>query len=445
MDYVPHSDADVKKILETIGVSSVDELFDSVPERIRFTGGLRLPEPMSEPEVRRYFESLAGRNRTDCVTFLGGGAYSRFVPAVVDALSSRGEFYTAYTPYQAEASQGTLQTIFEYQTAICMLTGMDVSNASHYDGATALAEAAIMAYHVHRKKRTRFVVSRAVHPEYRQVLRTYVEPLGSELVEIPFDSETGATDMDALAAAVDDGVACVAFQSPNFFGVVEDGRAFSAAAGTAGALLVACCDPVSLAVLEPPGSYGADIVVGDGLGLGNYPCYGGPGFGYFAALSKYVRQMPGRIAGRTVDADGEPGYVLTFQTREQHIRREKASSNICTNQALCAMRALIHLVALGRSGYVRIAELSAQKAHYAAEKLVSAGLSLRFSGPFFCEFALKVPDARAVQKRLLQENDILIGPALETWYDDLADCLLVAVTETNSREEVDALAAALSG
>jgi len=444
MDYICHSKEDIKKMLEAIGVSSIEELFESVPEKVRFKGELRLPGPMSEMELRRSFEELAARNATDVACFAGGGCWRHFVPTLVDHLAGRAEFYTAYTPYQAEASQGTLQTIFEYQTCICELTGMDVSNASHYDGATAMAEAAIMLYNAQGKKKKRFVVSRTVHPEYRQVLATYSKALETETVEVDYDPETGRTDIEKFKNALNEETACAVFAQPNFFGVVEDTTALSEACKEAGVKFVAVVEPISLALLEPPGSYGADVAVGDGQPLGNYMSFGGPAFGFFAAKKEYLRRMPGRIAGQTVDRDGNTGYVLTFQTREQHIRREKATSNICTNQALCAMRALIYLVTMGPKGLREVADHCLQKAHFAHELLTTRGVSPRFSGPFFKEFVLRTDDPPSLIERLLEERRILVGPPLGRWFPELSDCFIVAFTETNTRDEIERLVEALS-
>lgn len=447
MDYVPHSKKDIEEMLKVIGVGSIDELFESIPESARFKGRLNLPEPLSEMELRHYIGELSAKNLTagsDYSCFLGGGAYFHFIPALVDELSTRGEFYTAYTPYQAEASQGTLQTIFEYQSCICALCKMDVSNASHYDGATAFAEAAIMGYQIHNRKRERLIVAKSVHPEYRRVLRTYLRPLGIEVLEVEYDSESGTVDLNSLKDALDERVAAVAFQTPNFFGAIEDGLEISELAHSVGAKLIASVDPLSLAILRPPGDYHADIAVGDGQPLGNYTYFGGPAFGFFATRKEYVRRMPGRIAGQTLDRDGRVGYVLTFQTREQHIRREKATSNICTNQALCAMRALIHLVAMGKRGVVKLALLCLQKAHYAADKMREKGCRLRFNSAFFREFIIDVEKPEMTQKRLLREEKILIGPLLMRWYPELSNSILVAFTEMNRREEIDRLIEAVS-
>jgi len=444
MDYIQHTDEDVAAMLKAVGAKSVADLFDSIPERVRFKGELNLPGAHSELELTQRLGSLADANAQaggEYACFMGGGCYDHYIPALVDHLSGRGEFYTAYTPYQSEASQGTLQTIFEYQTCMCELTGMDISNASHYDGGTAVTEAVITStYFVRGRKKV--VVSEALHPEYRRIMRTCTAPLGLEIVEVPAGG--GATDVDKLKNAVDGDTVCVVLQNPNFFGCVEDADAVSQAAHNAGALLVACVDPISLALLKPPGEYNADIAVGEGQPLGSAMSYGGPHVGFFTAKEKYLRKMPGRIIGQTVDAAGERGFVMALQTREQHIRREKATSNICTNQALNAMRALIYLSALGRRGLRKVAELCLQKTHYAADSLHEKGVELAFTAPFFREFVVrcKKPAAEIIQE--LAKEKILAGPELGRFYKGMENCLLVAVTEKNTREQIDALVDALA-
>jgi len=444
MDYIQHTQDDIGAMLDTVGAKSLEDLFDSIPESVRFKGALDLPEAHSELELARSLNKLACANAQaggEYACFLGGGCYDHFVPAVVDHMSSRGEFYTAYTPYQAEASQGTLQTIFEYQTCMCELTGMDISNASHYDGGTAVTEAVITSSYYGRGRK-KVVVSSALHPEHRQIMRTYTEPLGLEIVEVPADG--GITDAAKLKAQVDENTVCVVLQQPNFFGCIEDAQAISQAAHDAGALLVVSVDPVSLALLKPPGEYGADIAVGEGQPFGSYMSYGGPHFGFFTAKEKYLRKMPGRIIGQTVDEDGKRGFVMVLQTREQHIRREKATSNICTNHALMAMRGLVYLSSVGKKGLRQVAELCLQKAHYAADRLKEKGVELAFDAPFFREFAVRCrkPAAQVISE--LANVKLLAGPALGLFYGDMEDCLLVAVTEKNTKEEIDALVAALS-
>ncbi|MGB9803403.1 aminomethyl-transferring glycine dehydrogenase subunit GcvPA [Desulfofundulus sp.] len=442
MRYIPNTPEDRKKMLADIGVDSVEELFADIPEQVRLKRELNLPEALSEPELVRYMEDLAGKNgdtgRYTC--FLGGGCYDHYIPAVVPALLARSEFYTAYTPYQAEISQGTLAAIYEFQTMICELTGMDVANASMYDGATALAEAAAVATAV--TGRHRVVVTRTVHPEYRQVLSTYLGPRGVDLVELPFAD--GVTITGNLDQYLDRQTAAVLVQQPNFFGCLEDVHSLGEAAHGAGALFIVCADPVSLGLLKPPGEYGADMVVGEGQSLGLPLNFGGPGFGYFAAREKFLRRIPGRVVGATTDVHGRRGFVLTLQAREQHIRREKASSNICSNQALCALAATIYLSAMGPAGLRRVAWLCAQKAAYASRRLAAVkGITVAFTAPFFKEFVLKseYPVAR-VQEMLLRRG-FVAGPDLGRFYPELSNHLLVAVTEKRTREEIDRLAEAL--
>jgi len=445
MDYIQHTQEDVKQMLERIGVSGIEELFESVPEAIRFKGNLSLPQAHSEIELRKRMEQLARKNHAvgaENFCFLGGGCYDHYIPVVVDAVTSRGEFYTAYTPYQAEASQGTLQSIFEYQTAICELTGMEVSNASHYDGGTAFAEALIMAYNLNPKRR-KILVSRAIHPEYRAIARTYTAPLPVDLIEVDF--RDGTTDIEKLRSlAKKDQTLAIAFQTPNFFGCIEDCFEISKVARACDAFLIAVCDPISLAVLAPPGSYDADIAVGEGQPLGCEMSFGGPHFGFFTVKMKYVRKMPGRLIGETSDTQGRRAFVMTLMTREQHIRREKATSNICTNQALMAMRGLIYLVTLGKRGIREVAELCLQKAHYASEEISRLKrFAPRFSAPFFREFALKCPLPAAQVVENLNKMGVSFGPDLGRWYPELSDTLLVAVTEKRTKEDIDLLVRAL--
>jgi glycine dehydrogenase subunit 1 len=444
MPFIEHSDVDVKSMLETIGVESIDELFADIPGALRHKGPLGLPEPLSEMELVEHMAALAEKNTpaTRLTSFLGAGTYDHYIPAVVDSASSRGEFFTAYTPYQAEASQGTLQTIFEFQTMIARLTGMDAANASMYDGASALAEACAMAHFLFPKKK-RIVISGGVHPEYRETVETYLGTLDVELVTIPLDD--GQTDIDKLKEKLDETVAVV-FQQPNFLGVIEDAQAIADAAHEAGALVIASVDPVSLGLLKPPGEYGADIVIGEGQPLGNPIAFGGPHLGFFAAKKKFVRKMPGRLVGQTVDKDGRRGWVLTLQTREQHIRREKATSNICTNQALCAFRAMAYLTAVGKEGFLKVANLCLQKAHYAAGKLAGLdGFELAFDGPFFREFAVRTPVPPEELNARLADKGFIPGLPLARFSDDWKDLLLVAVTEKHTKDAIDGLAEAIGG
>ena len=442
MAYIANTEDDVKVMLASIGLESLDQLFDMIPAEYRLDRPLAVPEALGEMELTAHVTERLARNAGADVRpcFLGGGAYDHFIPAVVDNLSARGEFYTAYTPYQAEASQGTLQATFEYQTLIAQLTGMDVSNASLYDGGSAVSEAVLMAMTA-TKRSGRVVVAGTVHPEYRQILSTFLTNLTPELVTVP--SRDGLVDPAAVEAAVTDGTAAVVIQHPNFFGRLERVDEIVAAAHRRGALAVVSVDPISLGLLKRPGSYKADIVVAEGQGLGNPLAYGGPYLGIMACREEFVRKMPGRIVGQTTDRNGKRCWVLTLQTREQHIRREKATSNICTNQGLLALRASIYLAAVGPKGLREAAELSTRKAHYAAERLASvAGLEPTFPGPFFKEFVVKSPRDPA---RLLAEVGRLGyhgGIALGRWFPDLADSILVAVTEKRTKAEIDGLAGA---
>ncbi len=444
MTYSPHTDADRATMLQAIGVASVDELFADIPEPVR-ARSFDIPPPLTEQEVRAELSRLAGRNRIPEVTFLGAGAYRRFIPAVVGEVIRRGEFYTAYTPYQPEVSQGTLQSIYEFQTMICELTGMDVATASHYDGATATAEAALMACRLTRRHRV--AVSDAVNPQVRRVLATYCSGPGVELVTIHADvanGGTGATVPASSAAALDESFACLVVQSPNFFGVVEPMREHADAAHTVGALLVAVVEPISLALLEAPGTYGADIVAAEGQPLGIPVSFGGPYVGLLAARESTVRQLPGRLVGATRDTAGRRAYVLTLQAREQHIRREKAASNICTNQALCALAATAYLSAVGPAGLREVAELSMLQARHLATRLEDEELGERaLSGTYFNEVAIRIPDARR-RHAALAEQGIAAGYVLERDYPELRDTLLLATTELTTDDEIERLVGALA-
>jgi glycine dehydrogenase subunit 1 len=439
MSYVPHTDADRAEMLAAIGVERVEDLFHDVPAACRFPE-LNLPESLSEMEVMTELQAMSEENLDTghFTSFLGAGAYSHYVPRVVDHVISRSEFYTAYTPYQPEISQGTLQSIFEYQSMICALTGMDVANASHYDGATATAEAAIMALNVARGKRQRVILSPLVHPEYRAVVRTYTH--GMDL-DITGDGEGTAT-LEELTALLDKNTACLIVQSPNFLGEIEDLAGLAEKVHTAGALLaVAVADPISLGLLRAPGDYGADIVAGEGQALGNGLNFGGPYLGFFACRQKDVRKMAGRLVGQTVDSEGKRGFVLTLATREQHIRRERATSNICTNQALCATAMAVHMAALGKTGLRRLAELCYHKAHYAASRIAELeGYQVLAGKPFFKEFVVRCPaPVKAINDHLLAEWGIIGGYDLGRDYAHLENHMLVCVTEVVSREEIDAL------
>jgi glycine dehydrogenase subunit 1 len=437
MSYLSLTDADREAMLAAIGVSSVDELFEQVPAGVRLGRELDLPPPLGEAELVRHVEELAGRNvhTGEELSFLGAGIYDHYVPAVADVVLSRGEFLTAYTPYQPEMSQGVLQAIFEYQTVVCELTAMDVSNASGYDGATVAADACFMARHV--SDRRKVVLTEALNPQVRQVVKTYAPGFGLEVVEVPHRG--GVTDPDELAAAARD-AAAVLFQQPNFLGCLEPAPDLAEAATEAGALAVAHVDLMSLGVLEAPGAYGCQIAIGEGQSAGNWPSYGGPHYGFLAARGELVRRMPGRIVGETLDADGRRAYVLTLQTREQHIRREKATSNITTNQTLLALAGLATLSWLGPTGLREVGETCLALAQYARE---SIPLEPAFDAPFFKEVAFRTPlPAREVVRRA-RERGVHPGYVLGRDYEGMDDVLLVAVTEKTTVEDVDRLAAVL--
>lgn len=441
MPYFPNTKADRRAMLEAIGAASVDELFAMIPAELRMKRELCVKPGLGELELTAHLSELANQNTHagQAACFLGGGSYDHFIPAVVDMVSSRSEFYTAYTPYQAEASQGSLQAFFEYQTLVCQLTGMDVSNASMYDCGSAATEAVLMAMHATR--RNRVVTAQSVHPEYREILETYLASLGVELVVL--DTPTGAVDVDELAAAVNDQTACVLIQHPNFFGCLEDIERATEIAHNAGALMIVSVDPISLGLLKRPGEYGVDIVVAEGQSLGNPMAFGGPYLGMMACREKFLRRMPGRLVGQTVDRHGNRCWVLTMQTREQHIRREKATSNICTNQGLYALRATVYLSLMGPSGMKQVAELCLQKARYAAEKLAASGsIKPAFDRPTFKEFVVRVEGQSVEQliEKATAEN-IFAGVPLGRWYPELSDCMLVAVTEKRTKEEIDRLVA----
>jgi len=439
MTYVPHTDSDRAQMLEAVGVARVEDLFRDVPEACRFPN-LRLPEPVSEMELLVELQAMSEENQDTghYPCFLGAGAYQHYVPRVVDAIISRSEFYTAYTPYQPEVSQGTLQSIFEYQSMICALTGMEVANASHYDGATATAEAVIMALNVAKGKRRKVVLSPAVHPEYRAVVRTYMQGTGLQIA-----GDEGAPGLEAPhpLPALDKETVCVVVQYPDFLGQVHDLRGLAEEAHSVGALLVVVADPVSLGLLKAPGDLGADIVVGEGQAFGNGLSFGGPYLGMFACRERDVRKMAGRLVGETVDMEGRRGYVLTLATREQHIRRDKATSNICTNEALCALAAAVHLAALGKSGIRKLAELCYHKAHYAAGQVaLLPGFYPYLARPFVKEFVVRCPAPVAdINAFLLDEWGIIGGYDLGRDYPGLENHMLLCVTEVIRREEIDAL------
>lgn len=441
MPYVLNTPDDERQMLAAIGVSSIEELFAMVPAELRLQRPLDIPPALCELELTQHMSALAAANHStdERVCFLGGGSYDHFIPAVVDYVGSRGEFYTSYTPYQPEASQGNLQAFFEYQTLICQLTGMDVSNASLYDGGSAATEGVLMSMAATRRH-SRVVTAASVHPEYREVLSTYLRSLGAELVTV--GTPEGTISPDDLGAAVNDQTACVLLQQPNFFGCLEEMDALVEIAHRTGALVVVSVDPISLGLLKRPGEYGADIVVAEGQSLGSPLSYGGPYLGIMAVREELVRRMPGRITGQTVDRRGRRCWVLTLQTREQHIRREKATSNICTNQGLFALRATVYLAAVGPHGLAEVAELSLRKAHYALEKLSSSDrVSPVFERPFFKEFVVRDVDGHVAELLAAAERSgFFAGVPLGQWYPEFADCFLVAVTEKRTRDEIDRLA-----
>jgi glycine dehydrogenase subunit 1 len=440
MDYIQNTPADVAGMLKAAGATSVESLFASVPEALRLKRPLDLPPALPESELLSHLQSLAAANRVfePRKSFLGAGGYTHFVPAVVDALASRGEFLSAYTPYQAEASQGTLQHIFEFQTMICALTGMDAATASHYDGGTALEEAVAMA--VDHTDRRKIVLSGGVNPQYRAVVKSLFKALGAQIIEVA--QVRGQTPVNTLREAAE-GAACIVIQSPNFLGGIEDVAGVAEVAHAAGALAIVSANPVSLGLLKPPGECGADIAVGEAQPLGIPLSYGGPWCGFIAARKEFVRGLPGRIVGETVDAAGARGFVLTLQAREQHIRREKASSNICTNQAYMALRATIFLETLGPAGLRRMAELCVERAHRLAERLARIpGVKIPYSVPYFHEFVAEIPHPPETLRKLA-ERGYLGGLVLQPIFRDLRDHVLLCATEVHGPADLDAFADAL--
>jgi glycine dehydrogenase subunit 1 len=443
MSFISLSPNDRKEMLERIGISSVEDLFRCIPEKIRLDKALDLPAPLAELDLVRTVEALGRKNTyREFLSFLGGGAYEHFIPSVVDSLSSRGEFVSPYTPYQPEVSQGTLQVIFEFQTLICQLAGLDISNASLYDGATGAAEAVLMAQRINRKAKV--LVARSLNPQYLQVIRTYVRNAGLSIQEIPF-GEDGRMDSGFLSGIVDEETAAVVFQTPNHFGVCEDVGSLSALAHAGKALsVVVVAEALSLALLEAPGKLGADIVTGEAQSFGIPVSFGGPFLGFMACRKEYLRQLPGRIAGETRDVEGRRGFVLTLATREQHIRREKATSNICTNQALCALRATIFMESFGRDGLRDLALQNARKAAYALEQMTAVpGVRRKFSGPAFHEFVLDFPRPWEEIDQELRKRGILGGLGLGEIDPGLANSALVCVTELKRREDIDRYQTAL--
>lgn len=443
MSYISLSDKDRKEMLAKIGISDVEDLFSSIPENIRLNRALNLPEAMTEPELKAHFDSLALGNKSgNFLSFLGAGAYAHIIPSVVDYLSSRGEFVSPYTPYQAEVSQGTLQLIFEFQSLICQLSGMDIANASLYDGASGAAEAVLMSHRL--KKKPKVLLAGMLHPQYKEVIRTYTKNLGITLEEVRY-SESGRLDYADLQERLDDQTSALVTQSPNFIGVIEDLEKLSSLVHEHDALsVVVIAEPVSLGLLESPGKLGADIVTGEAQSFGLPLSFGGPYLGFMACSKDFIRQFPGRIAGETVDVEGKRGYVLTLSTREQHIRRERATSNICTNQALCALRATIFLETLGHDGLREMAWSNVQKSHYAADVCCEVeGVTQKFKGAFFNEFVLSFAKPWENVSALLREKGIIGGLGLRSIFTELENCALFCVTERHSKNDIDRLAAAL--
>ncbi len=438
MSYIPHTELERQQMMAAVGVESIDELFADVPGAVRFPD-LELPEPASELEILEELQLLAeaNLNTREAACFLGAGAYNHYIPSVVDHILRRNEFYTAYTPYQPEISQGTLQVIFEYQSLMCFLTGMEVSNASHYDGATSLAEAAILALNVHQGKRDKVVLSPGIHPQYRAVVRTYLQ---GQSLEIVGDDSLRSRPENYL----DERTSLVAVQYPDFFGNLYDLGPLAAAAHAVGALFCVVANPIALGLLKPPSEFGADVVVGDGQPLGIPLSFGGPTIGFFTTREQFVRKMAGRLVGETVDSRGQRGYVLTLTPREQHIRRGRATSNICTNQGLMALAVTAYLSAVGKNGLRQVAELCYHKAHYAAEKIAALeGYQLWNPGPFFHEFVIRCPSPPAQINQRLLDYGIIGGYDLGSEYPELEGHMLLAVTELNHKEDIDDLADAL--
>jgi glycine dehydrogenase subunit 1 len=446
VSYIPQSDSDQARMLQAMGLQSAEELFEQIPQELRDRAVLDLPRPLSEPELARHIAKLAASNcASDRLTcFAGGGIYDRFIPAIVSDVARRPEFVTPYTPYQAEVSQGTLQAMFEYQTMVCELTSLPVANASLYDGATALAEAVLMAAAI--TGRSRAVISQAVSPAARAATRTACSASGVDIIEVGYCADTGRTDVEALGDLLDDELCCVALQQPNYFGIIEDMATAAQATHSVEALFVASVEPISLGLLQPPGAYDADIVVGEGQPLGLPISFGGPLLGLMACKQQYLRHMPGRLSGRTTDEQGRTGYCLTLQAREQHIRRDRATSNICTAQQLCALTAAVYMAAVGPEGLREVAQLNLDKTHYLWGRLTDAGLPVqpRLSGSFFGEFVVQADRPAEQLIEQLSQKGYLVGPAIGRDYPELCDCLLLSATEQRTRDEVDGLVAALA-
>ena len=446
MRYLPHTDADIKQMLTTIGVATTEALFSGIPADCRLTRPIELPPGLAETDILKELRLLAAKNTqvSDWTSFLGGGAYNHFIPAVVDHLVSRSEFYTAYTPYQPEISQGTLQGIFEFQTMICQLTGMDIANASMYDGASACAEAVLLAVRA-AKKRSRVLISAALHPHYRQTIATYCSYLDIELITI--EATNGITALEQVEPLLDERVAALVVGYPNYFGCIENLAALATGVHAVDArLITAVAEPLALALFKSPGELGADIVVGDGQSFGLPLAFGGPTIGFFAVRDKDMRLLPGRLVGETVDLDGKRSFVLTLATREQHIRREKATSNICSNQGMCALMVSIYLALHGKQGLRQLAEINYARSNWLREQIANLdGFSLPFSAPVFNEFVVTCPEPVADLKKRLEQQKILAGVAIGRDYPGLESGLLICVTEQNNRQQMEQLVAVLAG
>ena len=438
MDYIPNTDKDRAKMLSSLGLKSVEELFKDIPGELK-PKSFSLPSGKSELEVLQYLQKLAEKNNNKPVSFLGAGFYDHFIPPAVEAITSRSEFYTSYTPYQPEISQGMLQALYEYQTAISDLTGMEVANASLYDGGTALYEAAMMALRITKRKKV--IVGEGVNPIYRRMLSSYTKNLNLGLREI--STSKGLVDREKIKSGLDEDTACLILQNPNFFGCLDDFSDLVEFAHNKGVLVIISVYPISLGIIKSPGEMGADIVVGEGQSLGLPLSFGGPYLGLMATLKKYVRQMPGRIVGETTDKENKRGFVLTLQTREQHIRREKATSNICSNETLCALSALVYLSLLGKEGIKELANLCRDKTYYLLKSLSKIGMKTKFSAPVFNEFVIELPlNADTIIKKLFKKG-IVAGFPLGRYYPEMKNCLLVALTEKQSKEDIDLFAKTL--
>ncbi len=444
INYLPNTEADIKLMLKEIGVKSIDDLLQDIPKEL-LCKPINIPDGISEMELKHSLKSLSDKNASfnKYTSYLGAGAYDHFIPSVVDHLSGRGEFYTCYTPYQSEVSQGTLQAMYEFQSMMCELLAMDVTNASMYDGASALAEAAKLA--LKYKQKEKIIVSKTVHPEYREILSTYLQ--GSDVKLVELEMENGITSVSDLESRIDKNTACVLIQTPNFFGCLEDNEGLVALTHKNEALFVECVNPMALGIIKPPGEYNADIAVGDVQVLGNYVNYGGPHAGFFATSKELMRKMPGRIAGATTDSKGRRGYTLTLQAREQHIRRGRSTSNICTNQQLLALRACIYLSTLGKAGMIEVGKLNVYKSHYAMTRLCELnGIEPLFDKPFFNEFAIKFSgncEIKDINKRLF-EAGIIGGLDISRFYPDIHNAMLLCVTETKSKGDIDKLVNTIS-